>query len=768
MAKRMSLTKKQSMKIIISTLIALLCCTQVTAQQGITRDKLLRMYYKANTAMENGQDSIAEATLKEIIKEVPYYSAPYLKLAQLYDGKRADSLYLQASILMYRKFVDIELNNEKRNEALARLYELEEQIGAPHFAEYSETAEYTPDNSNMIPGSEEEIEQIIEFKGEEIQFTIEIPEESEKQPETNSQAKQDEVIIEQVPMEIEINIPLGEGEGVTDTPSENQEPVAEPEPTAETEEPQPDATTTMPEHMLIPVIPENTYKKAITASTMESSKIIGRWVSGSRMPNGRETWILDITQIDDMLRITLNNNSGVFLAPELEETIKQKAENMFNFRGYKLHNLTYSNHISYAMDEYYGSDISSETMELFAASLEQQTVQGAIKNNRLQYTYKISESYTPDDTNYEKEKNIWQKLSSGLGHLLGARFGALIASTSSDIMTYKRENDKFIKIEGTLTFSMAMANCGMRGRCYETITHVNSEGIKREKQNNIFNCSFYKVPEGYAGSDTYMSSKDAEQIEREKALLKESEKKYRDNPGTLHYLRGIAETYGIGEADSGITPNYINGLKNFVRAAEHGNKDALALVAALYYDLSMNQQYSNSQRRNYQTLAEKWSNKLKDSDKCQYNMIMASYHLIYHKFNKYNEAIRLYKEAIDTYDSNEARLTLADIYLSGSPMQKKEGLLLLEKAIEANYTPAILRMAQYHKENNPEMFISLCEKALTLGDNNANNMLALAYLQGIGVEQDYIKSNELHNTYKAGSKQPWIEIFDSNGLTYHE
>lgn len=99
----------------------------ITAQ--VTRGQLLRMFYTASTYHNNGNDEKAVETYREIATLAPQYPDTYLRMAELYD--EADNV--ESAIVMYRKYINIEMDDEKVKEPRKRLRELEKRLGMEHY-----------------------------------------------------------------------------------------------------------------------------------------------------------------------------------------------------------------------------------------------------------------------------------------------------------------------------------------------------------------------------------------------------------------------------------------------------------------------------------------------------------------------------------------------------------------------------------------------------------------------------------------------------------
>ena len=77
----------------------LLCLSFLSVDAQVTRGQLLRMFYKAGSYHNAGNDEQAIETYREIATLAPRYPDTYLRMAEIYD-KAGDA---QSAVVMYRK-----------------------------------------------------------------------------------------------------------------------------------------------------------------------------------------------------------------------------------------------------------------------------------------------------------------------------------------------------------------------------------------------------------------------------------------------------------------------------------------------------------------------------------------------------------------------------------------------------------------------------------------------------------------------------------------
>ena len=110
-------------------LLFIFCGVAFQASAQVTRGQLLTKFYKASTYHNAGNDEKAIEIYNEIATLAPMYPDTYLRIAEIYD--KANNV--EAAVLMYRKYINLELDDAKVEEPSKRLKELESQLGVKHY-----------------------------------------------------------------------------------------------------------------------------------------------------------------------------------------------------------------------------------------------------------------------------------------------------------------------------------------------------------------------------------------------------------------------------------------------------------------------------------------------------------------------------------------------------------------------------------------------------------------------------------------------------------
>lgn len=130
--------------------IALFSCSMLTdAQQQVTREQLMKMFFKANTAVNQNRDKDAIEAFLEIVSCSPNLSDPYMQLGKLYSKNETDVESLKKSVICYDNYLRLNPEAEEkdfiRNE-IARIKDLIEVLETPVLAVVPANEDTVQDN----------------------------------------------------------------------------------------------------------------------------------------------------------------------------------------------------------------------------------------------------------------------------------------------------------------------------------------------------------------------------------------------------------------------------------------------------------------------------------------------------------------------------------------------------------------------------------------------------------------------------------------------
>lgn len=734
--------------------LLLITCPIFSYSQQPTRNQLFTLYYEANLAANSGNIDSAITKYQEIINLTPRYSDPYLKAAQLCEEHiDKDPKWLETAIVMYRLYLNLELDDTKTNEAAIKLRSLEDKMSISHFdekllADKGDIEEYAPGiNDNTEESSLETEEDFLDNNTEEPISNIEsnsindnITEESSSDIEWNNTEEVSDLTINntndslasqsqeyiQYPSEpsvidnegTENNINRNSLTTITDSPFVN--PYA------------------------VEIIPENTLDSH-AMKELDLNALCGRWVSLSRMSNGREAWIIDISILHNELRITLNNNSGILNLPQWQQSLLGERSSL----------LSCANNHSIITTR---PDITMGTMKMFNY-LQSRVANGAIdENGSISFTYGIDLVYTPTAGKYDIAR-------TGLGILSGLFEGLTGISGLSNITDNAINNmeasDTEINYTGEINFIMNLNEGFMTGSCKELLNETSTKG-SHEKKNRVFPVELCKVNRYYAGYQGNPFVKTKEDIKREKDILKKLKKA--DNYSENKYLLGILYAYNYGEKEIFEVPKYSKkSIKLLKSAAKDGNANALAFLSDYFFKLSLGEktdqlpQVSISSslgavlinasmppknvRKSSLKYAEKYLSQLKEIDPARALVIEAEYKI--NKSHDIDAAINLFQKAASLGNST-AMNRIGEILLY--EYNDLDGAInYFSQAANLNNPNAMLNIALLYRDGkgiqqDAALYITWTLRAYKNGNLAALDELANAYAKGIGVKQDYEQS----------------------------
>ena len=109
-------------------------CALSTADAQVTRGQVLRLFVQANTFRNKGNNEKAIETYREIATLAPRFPDTYLRMAEIYE----EAKNYESAIVMYRKYINLEMDDAKVKEPSMKLKALEAQLGMGHYEDAEE------------------------------------------------------------------------------------------------------------------------------------------------------------------------------------------------------------------------------------------------------------------------------------------------------------------------------------------------------------------------------------------------------------------------------------------------------------------------------------------------------------------------------------------------------------------------------------------------------------------------------------------------------
>lgn len=696
--------------------------------EGVTRNRLLQLFYQANSAMRADDMERSARLFGEIIEAVPQLPEPYESLARMYDFHRNESREnLEAAIFFYRKYIDIQLDDMLTVEATRRLRELEEEIGADHYDEKLAADQVTTEREYQDFNREVEAEMKADRIADEP--TVQISENAQTKPESNiSQDEESSLKAADIADKGVIA-----GGGVERGGLELPVPLA--------------------------IEPERVRSRVMTGMDIAPENLVGRWVSFSRLGNNREVWILDIEYVHDEIRITLNNNSGILSVPQWRQGGLFERESL----------LAIANAGNVITKE---ADITSETMQMFS-NMKSNVASGIIDNQgRLVFSYNIDLNYVPSAGKYDGTRALISGLGSvfsGMGGVFGT-IGQIGSSIANQAVDNAEASDTQLHYSGEINFLLRMTPAGLVGSGRELVVEESDQG-EHEKKNRVFSTSFFRVPKYYQGFAVEDADrKKSEQTLRDEKLVLASVREKAKGDPEHQYLLGLLYGYMVGENKtdterlknlSAMTTSMSNNkmLKQMTKAAKNGSINAINYLIRHGYDVAASLDSKKSDRKKGLEVAEEWKDKIKFTSPAIAVAGEAEY-LIKSKSN-YDKALELYLSAERT-DNPEVLNRIGELYQFNFD-NVASAIDYYIRAAKAGSATAMLNIARLYRDGvgvdeDAEEYLKWTAEAYRSGSLGACDELAFAYTYGIGVSPDIKKANRYIELLGSRQMDYWKEV----------
>ena len=779
--------KQQRMRTIIVFLVGMLV---VSVDAQVTRKKMLTSFYKATTYCNAGNPDKAIEILKEIAEQAPMYPDTYLRMAEIYD----DAGNKESAVVMYRKYINLEMNDAKIKVPSERLRTLETELGMGHyeekeekqalelFAKYNviqqtETAdESTPlqlfvDTDTKSVYGEENPKKVAENKQNEsvagkkglrslsLSALIETRNENKREETSGEAAK---AVEEDAMVNKDQEVPASEereGNGgsladefmqVEDTGTE-QDVVLDEEFLAKAYVPMDNVFDSISSasqcDMPLFIYPKRArleeygISRDLTIGVEQqklrpedlSAILSGRWVSSECKGNGRETWIFTVTQTGNLWHVALDDDSGVYLEEE-DDFVDVSWNAIKNIWAY-----------DHAM--------SNQIKELQA-----KTVKAEIKNEILSYTFVTEHQQKPHRTVWTWSRNILEGIADFIP------FGGVVSQVGGTLIDYVAEKDQQKTYTTKLQFFVKAVTANVLKCEYVVSERERSSEGDKEIANYNNACYLYKVDDYYHGFD-FVSDDGHDAITKKRyALLKQD---VEGNP-TKRYP--LAYMYYCG---AGTNKSLSKAVYHMQMLAEKENCNrAKAWLVPACYNLSMDETYSNRLVRKYfrnyakEMLAELLVNEYAYAYSLQADILMSDETNI-------DKIVPLYRKAVslgDVYALYKLGLVYVDGVIEERDAQK--AIQYLTMAAEKGYANAYLELALLYKRGrlvtrDYTKYIEHLYCAIDCGSVEALKELSEAYYLGLGVVQNFNIANKIKNQYMQSSGEEWKEVLNVYGYNVY-
>ena len=788
--------------------VLLLCLSFLSVDAQVTRGQLLRMFYKAGSYHNAGNDEQAIETYREIATLAPRYPDTYLRMAEIYD-KAGDA---QSAVVMYRKYINLEMDDEKVAEPSSRLKELESNLGMQHYEEVEEkqalqlfskynVVQQSPTGSGTGQGeqmadTEEVQEEKLQLFGDNSSMTSDVSGERE---ETVSSGSADNGApslslfgLSTLVATAEDNASGGSEESVQHAEEPAEEPVVDGfsldvplvdvskdavsigEEMADANQ---DASNIAVAQEI--VLDDDFMQKVRMQQSAEQV------MSSASVDAGCDSPLLCYLKRDRLSEFGLESSEAVGTPPvalggkDLASVLFGKwVSSESNRNGHETWVFDISQtgntwHVS--LDDASGVYIKDGEEDIFDVSLHaiksfwsydrtmssrikelrSTTVTAQIQKEVLSCTFVTEHQYKPHKTVYTWSRNILEGVADFIP------FGGVVSQVGNTLINYISEKDQQKTYTTTIQlYIKAITPDAMRCDYVMTEKERSSAG-EREVYRERNACFLYRADNDYRGFDFFSDNEKNLLNKKLYTLLKEESEQDRSKLYPLAYMT----YYGAGTKKS-----VSKSLWMMQQLAEKNNcQRAKAWLVPVYYNLSMDEEayplrVIRKQFRNY-------------ADELLGDLLMANYPYAYSmQADIYasngtfpDKVLPLYQKAAELGDVY-ALYKLGMIYTEGQLEQvdAQKAVDYLNKAAERGYADAYLQLALLHRhgklvEKDYSKYAHYLFQAVNDGSIKAVKELSDAYFLGLGVERSFEKGNQLKKQYMKSTCEEWKEVLNVYG-----
>ena len=785
----------------------------LVANAQVTRRQLLRSFHKAATYYNAGNVDKAIETYREIAELVPQYPDTYLRMAEIYD--KADNV--ESAIVMYRKYINLEMDDAKIEEPGARLRTLESQLGMEHYEEAEEKqalelfAKY-----NVIQQpirTEVSVDENTTATGEGLQlFAGNAPKQHterdvcEDKPlgevavdgETGIQPALDEqngisagggLALFSLSALVEtrnesLNV-VEESSDVSDSIAdegieESERLKAPPVPiddnlaSIETEFIQSENLALEEELVLDESFLANAYLTP-TENTVDPMTESGQGCEAPLLSYGRKARL-------EEYRIERSGVIGVApqtVAPQTLPTVLTgrwvSSDSKGNGHETWIFNISQTGNMWYvALDDESGIylneeadfvDVSWNVIKSFWSydhamsnqlkELRAKTVNAEIKNDILSYTFVTEHQQKPHKAVYTWGRNILEGVAEFIP------FGGVVSQVGNTLINYVSEKDQQKTYTTTLQFFVKAVTANALRCEYVVSERERSSAGDKEIYKERKACYLYKVDETYRGFD-FVSDNENSVVNRKlyTLLKKEAETDFSK-------LYPLAYMYYYG---AGTNKSIAKAVHQMQMLAEKEDCDrAKAWLVPVCYNLSMDEKAYPYRivRKYFRNYANEMLGELLLKN-YPYAYSLQADVFVSDETNT-DKIVPLYQKAVALGDVY-ALYKLGMVYIEGvlEEQDVQKAIQYLTMAAEKGYADAYYELALLYKrgrlvEKDYAKYVDCLYNAIDCGSVKALKELSEAYCLGLGVKSDFNVANRIKEKYMQASCEEWKEVLNIYG-----
>ncbi|MBP5213232.1 MAG: SEL1-like repeat protein [Bacteroidales bacterium] len=701
------------MKKLVFLLSLILCLGVATASaQQVTRGQVLKAMYKADSYHAAGKDSLAIALLDSMATLIPRLSVIYEREGRIYESmyeKQQSKSALNAAVLMYRRYLSLEMNENKTREVSQRLRDLEDKLQVAHFEDEEEAlAQEEEKNARVLPVVTDD-SQAADMAQNVVQPVV-------------------------PPVEAPTVAPAIGKPGL-EKQQVGQAEVLQP---ATLSPDLPQQSATQPQEQLASVKQEGgkfsylTYYELeipakavqtvdVDTKTLEVSDTEGHWVSSLANSDGRERWIFDISAFDGSCVIALHPQAGILNEPKGNRNF---AQTVLNFMK--------------------DNDLIANT----TLSIPCDQVIGTINGHQMVFNLESEKTYKPNASIYSWSHTLLDNVSTLLP------FGQVIYKLGNSLLAKQESKDLETTYTTDAKFAVSKVSDGVLKVHYSAREKKTNKNGSKMMGNRIETFFLFRTTSDYV----HFEPVDIEGMEDDHTgLFAQVSNDAQRDPSKLYALANMY-FYGVGtETDESL------GLQLMNKAAVQTNgTDAYAWLAKFYFNEAYeDQSLSSSSRKKYIKASNYNLGKLRSLQDARWYAIKGdmmenasgseadSAFYFYQQGAMKGEPYALYKLGTCYVNANHTSRDLV------------RGLKFLNDAAEKGNAEAWLAIARMEKagvgtNKDLDKYLMHLSKAIDMGSVEAIHELSDAYMQGIAVERDFHQASMIRESWYRAQQNNWI------------
>ena len=791
---------------------ALLLCSVLIAPVNaqVTRGQLLRLFYKASSYSNSGNTDKAIETYREIATLAPQYPDTYLRMAEVYD--KADDV--ESAIVMYRKYINLEMDDAKIKEPGVRLKELESKLGVKHyeeaeeeqvmtlFAKYDVVQSKTPSKAKETSTSTESLQLFAQVDQEKTKAEPVLNQVDKKETEATKVVSETPTPDYAQPVKTDVGqgLSLFSLSALVETRNEFvQDDVAQLNDTTsdETVEQIKSAPINVSADMAsieaglngkvkqdsgvgadeVIVLDADFLSKVHSQAVKEQANIQSNVVDYCTNP------LLTYVKQDrlSLYRIDPSHATGALDAEtnvaNVESILSGKwVSSDCNSNGHETWmfeisqfgdtwSVTLDNLSGIYMDD---ENIISDSWRAIQSmwtynhainrkvkELKSNSVMAQIQNGKVYFSFFTEHQYEPNEKIYNWSRNVLTGISGFVP------FGGIVSKVGNSVINYVSEKDLQKTYTTTFEFNFRPLTANAL-RCEYVISEKERSSLgEKEIYKERKSCMFYKTEFSYKGFE-FTSDSEANLLNKKLyALLKDEAK----NDFSKLYPLACMEYYGAGTKKS---ISKAVGLMQELAEKENCQR-AKAWLIPVCYNLSLDEKAYPLRvvRKHFRSYVDEL---LQDLMNEQYPYAYSLQADIYMSSGAHLEnVLPLYTKAANLGDIY-ALYKLGMMYVDGQ-MEEKDGtkaISYLTQAAQKGYADAYWQLALLYRagklvDKDYSKYTEYLFKAVNEGSISALKELSEAYSLGLGVKQSFEMANQMKMYYMQAVNDEWKEVLNVYG-----